>query len=362
MFLANGAGFGAWAASIPAVKQALGLSASALGAALLAVAAGAMLAMPLAGWLGARGIPRLLSWTGLAVMLALPGPGLAPSLFLLAPALLLMGAAAGSMDVCMNARAAEVERAGGHPIMSSFHAAFSLGGLLGTALVALAAWLGAGRAAGLLATAALIAAATAAHALLDPKPDLAQPDGAGAAPRLAWPSRALAGIGALCLLAFFAEGAIADWSGVFLAQVAHFPPPLASAGFAAFSAAMVIGRLAGDWAVRRHGPTKTLRLGALTAAAGIALAIAIPIAGPAGFFLVGLGAANLAPILFTAAGRAGTATSTGVAAVATLGYAGMLLGPPAIGLLADQTSLRAALALLILALTAIALRARQATT
>ncbi len=356
LFLANGAGFGAWAASVPGVKDALAISASALGAALLCVAFGAMLAMPLVGWLGARHVPRLLTGTALVLMLALPLPGLVGSVPALAACLLLMGAGAGSMDVCMNARASRVEQEWDAPIMSSFHAAFSLGGLLGTGLVALSQWLGFGILGGLLLTSAVLAASAATHFLLDPDPALAE---AESGRRFAWPSAAVAGIGALCFLAFMTEGAVADWSGVFLRSVAGFSAPAGAAGFAAFSAAMVIARLLGDATVHRFGRATVLTSGALLAGAGLALAIAIPAIGPAGFALVGLGGANMAPILFSAAGRAGPAASTGVAAVATLGYGGMLLGPPLIGVLADAIGLRFALGILVAAMAAIFLGARR---
>lgn len=274
----------------------------------------------------------------------------------LAATLLVFGAAIGSLDVCMNARAAEVERGRGRAIMSSFHAAFSLGGLVGTGVVAAANWLRLDVADGLLAASALIGAAVVAHALLDPAPELAA---AASGPRIAWPTRALAGIGLLCLLAFMTEGGVGDWSGVFMAQVALFPPEAAPSGLAAFSATMVVGRLTGDFAVRRFGPAAMLGVGGLLAASGFGLAIALPVAGPIGFGLVGLGTSNMAPVLFSAAARAGSAASTGVAAVATLGYAGMLLGPPVIGVLADFVGLRVALGVLIAAMATVAIGSRR---
>ena len=143
------------------------------------------------------------------------------------------------------------------------------------------------------------------------------------------------------------EGAVADWSGVFLMQ-AGATAARAAAGFAGFSAAMVLGRVFGDWTVRRLGPAVVLRGGAALAAAGFGLAVAWPAAGVAGFALVGLGVANMAPLLFSAAGRAGPAASTGVAAAATLGYAGLLLGPPVVGAVSDVVGLRGALGLLVL--------------
>jgi len=351
VFLANGSGFGAWAASIPAIKQALGLSGTALGGALLALGLGAVLAMPLAGWLGARRVPHLLSLGGLLQAALLPLPGLAGGLALLAASLLLLGACAGATDVCMNARASEVERASGRAIMSSFHAAFSLGGLVGAGVVAGMILAGFGALGGLLATSGLIVALMAAHAVLDRDATLAAPAARGG---FAWPGWPLMGLGLLCLLAFMTEGAVGDWSGVFLAQVAGLPASAAASGFAAFSLAMIVGRLTGDRVVRRFGPAAVLRAGAALAAGGFGLAILLPWVAAAGFALVGLGAANMAPVLFSAAGRAGAAASTGVAVVATLGYAGFLLGPPAIGVLADLVGLRAAIGLLIAAVAAIA--------
>lgn len=355
LFLANGAGFGAWAASVPGVKDRLGISAGALGGALLCVAFGAMLAMPVVGFLGARHVPRLLSATAVVLMVALPLPGVAGGVPALAACLLLVGAGAGSMDVCMNARASRLEQEWGAPIMSSFHAAFSFGGLVGTGLVALAEWFGWGVLGGLLLTSVVLAGAAAAHLVLDRHPALADAEARG---RFAWPSLAVAGIGALCFLAFMTEGAVADWSGVFLRAVAGFSAPAGAAGFASFSAAMVIARVLGDATVRRLGRGRVLSFGALAAGAGVALAIMLPAAGPLGFALVGLGCANMAPILFSTAGAA-PASSAGVAAVATLGYGGMLLGPPLIGVLADWIGLRFALAVLVAAMAMIALGARR---
>ena len=334
------------------------MSDGALGGALLCVACGAMLAMPVVGWLGARNVPRLLTLTALFLALVFPLAGLAGSVPALAASLLLMGAGAGSMDVCMNARASRVEQEWGAPIMSSFHAAFSLGGLAGTGLVAGAVALGWGVEGGLVLTSAVLLAAAAAHAGLDLRPALADGE---AGRRFAWPSAAVAGIGVLCLLAFMTEGAVADWSGVFLRAVAGFSTAAGASGFAAFSAAMVIARVFGDRVVHRLGRGTVLSAGAMLAGAGMALAIAVPQVGPVGFALTGLGGANMAPLLFSAAGRAGPAASTGVAAVATLGYGGMLLGPPVIGVLADWIGLRFALLVLVAAMAAIALGSRRVT-
>ncbi len=341
VFLANGAGIGAWAASIPGVKSGLGLTGTALGFGLLMLAAGAMSAMPLAGWLGARR-GGLVGPAGALFAAALLLPAAAPGYAALLPALFVLGATNGALDVLMNAHAARVEAARGQAIMSSFHACWSLGGLLGAGGTALAVHLGAG----VLPFAAAAVAAVVGAAAWMGLGDRAPGDGSAG---FAWPSRAVAGIGALCFLAFMTEGAVADWSGVFLTGVAGATASGAAAGFAGFSAAMVLGRVFGDLIVRRLGPALVLRAGAGLAALGFGLAVMWPAAGAAGFALVGLGVANMAPLMFSAAGRAGNAASTGVAAVATLGYAGLLLGPPLIGVAADLIGLRAALGLLILA-------------
>ena len=337
------------------MKLALGLSATALGGALLCVALGAVLAMPLAGWLGARGLRRLMLGCGLLLAAALPLPGLAGGAAALGGTLLLFGALSGALDVWMNARAAELERRGGRAIMSSFHAAFSLGGLVGSGVMAAAGWAGLGVRAALAAMALLVTCMVLAHAALDRTPSPAP----ARRPGFVWPGWPLIGLGVLCLLAFMCEGAVADWSGVFLAQVAGFSVPAAASGYAAFSAAMVVGRLSGDAVVRRLGGGTVLRLGGLLAAAGFAVAIAAPWAGALGFGMVGLGASNMAPVLFSAAARAGAAASAGVAAVATLGYGGMLLGPPLVGVVADVAGMRWAIGALLAAMLAIAAAARR---
>lgn len=351
LFVAAGLAYGGWAVSIAGVKAALGLSDGALGAALLCVAAGAMIAMPVMGWLGARGLPWLLTASGLALVLVLALPGFVGGGVALGGVLLLFGAAAGSLDVGMNARASRFEQESGRAVMSSFHAAFSLGGLGGTVLVAGCEAAGAGVRGGLLVAAAAVAGCVIAHVRLDPDPAMGgQEKGA----RAGWPDRVLIGIGGLCLLAFLTEGGVADWSGVFMRDVAGFGAPAGASGFAGFSVAMIAARVLGDGWVRRFGPLTVLQAGAGVAALGVALAMAWPAAGPLGFGLVGLGAANIAPILFSAAGRAGPAASTGIAAVATLGYAGMLVGPPIIGGVAELSGLRIALGVLVAAMSIIA--------
>jgi MFS family permease len=356
VFLAAGTGIGAWAACIPGIKHGLGLTDAALGVALLSVAGGAILAMPLAGWLGHRYNPHHVSViAGLAFCAALVLPGLATGLPTLMAATTLFGLCAGCMDVTMNAQATQIERAWGSAINSSFHGAFSLGGLLGAGGAGLLLASGLGTASCLAIVAGLAFCLVLGAGCVRHLPEQDRPD--AAAPGFVWPNRALLGIGMLAFMAFMIEGAMADWSGLFLITVAGATPAQGATGFAGFSVAMAAGRLLGDQAVRALGGRTTLRLGAGLAVLGFALSLgaALPHAGAIGFALVGLGMSNVVPVLFSAASRARAGTpSIGVAMAATIGYIGMLAGPPLIGFVAEVLGLRAALGIPLLAAAAIA--------
>ncbi|HEY2132974.1 MAG TPA: MFS transporter, partial [Acetobacteraceae bacterium] len=237
----------------------------------------------------------------------------------------------------------------GSAINSSFHGANSLGGLLGASAGGLLLAAGLGVSGCLAIIGALAAALVLAAGLAPSLPG--RPHAEAAAPGFVWPSRALLGIGVLCFMAFMIEGAMADWSGLFLITVAGATPAQGASGFAAFSIAMASGRLFGDHVVRAIGGRGTMRLGATLAVFGAAQ----PHLGAAGFALVGFGLSNVVPVLFSAAARArGTSPSVGVAMVATIGYVGMLAGPPMIGFAAEALGLRLALAIPLAAAAAIA--------
>jgi MFS family permease len=361
-FLVDGVGVGAWAASVPALRQSLGLTDSALSLSLLAFAAGAITAMPATGWLLTRVASRRATIVAAAVAaFALLLPGLAPSLPLLVAAAFVFGMGKGFLDVSMNTYAAAIQRAWRAPIMSSFHAAFSVGGLLGSVAMGLLFSHGLGVRTGLtvMAMAALPLVGVVAALAREVPDEHAETPPQG----FVWPSRALLGVGLLCFLSMLIEGAMADWSGVYLATVAGASTAGAAAGYAAFSVMMVTGRLGGDWTIRRLGGALTLRLGAAAAAVGLALALSIaaPATAVVGFALVGLGAANIVPLLFTVAARSGAAApGAAIAMAASVGYAGFLLGPPAIGFAADHVGLRLALALLFVAAAFIAVFAARA--
>jgi Fucose permease len=345
LFFLHGVIFATWVSRIPAVKNSLGLSASALGLSLLGVAIGSIPAMPLAGWLISHHGSRLVTIVAsLGFCLALPGMAFASDAVTLGLALALFGATAGAMDVAMNAHGVAVERLVGRSTMSLFHAMFSLGGMTGAAVGGLVAGNGMGPQAHFIAVCAfaLLCTLLSVRGLLPASVD-ATPHG----PAFARITRPLLGLGILAFCFLLSEGVMADWTAVYLRQSLHADPGTAASGYAFFSAAMALGRLMGDRLVDRFGSAFLVRAGSALAAAGLSIALGFHTVGSAfaGFAAVGAGFSVIVPILFGAAGRAGG--GAGIAAVTTTGYFGFLAGPPVIGFVADAINLRAALGILI---------------
>jgi predicted MFS family arabinose efflux permease len=342
VFLLNGLVFSGWYARLPALQERLDLSPGALGLALLGAPLGLLVAQPAVGAVVARRGSRPVVAAAPLLLAAVVLPALAvdaPTLFL---AVLVVGVLNGALDVAMNAQGLAVERARGWPILSSLHAAFSFGAFAGAALAGAVAGSGIAPLPHLAAMAAVGAAAGAAlRSFLLPD----ERAGADGAPRLAWPSGQLALLGAVAFLALLAEGAAFDWSGIYLARVAGAPEGVAALGLAAFSLTMGVGRLLGDRvAVRLRAPAATAS--ALAGAGlGLALVVATPAGALAGFALMGLGLSIVFPVVLRASEASTGAVGPALAAVSSFGYVGFLLGPPAIGLLAQVTDLRAALAL-----------------
>jgi len=353
-FLLNGAVIASFVPHIPGIKARLTLSDGQLGWLLLAMGAGAVIALPLAGWLVARaGSRAVTTGSAAALSLAVVLPVLCPGVASTAAALALLGASNATLDVAMNAQGVLVESAWRRPIMSSFHALYSVGGLVGAggAALAMAGGLNAPSHVTLVAVLSLVAIAMAKSSLFPSKRR------AATGPVFVWPPAALLGLGALSFCALLAEGAMGDWSAVYLRDAVGTTPAFAALGFATFSLAMALGRCTGDGLARRLGSSRLLQLSGVLAAVGLAASL---LRGTAfvsliGFGLVGLGVANLIPVLFSAAGRApGIAPGTGIAAVATTGYIGYLAGPPLIGLAAETTGLPAALGIVCAACVVIA--------
>ena len=359
-FFIGGFAISAWAPLIPFAKRRLALDDGQLGLLLLCLGVGSVLMMPLAGGLAARfGCRRVILAAGTVICLCMPALMLAPSIPVLALVLAIFGASMGVLDVVMNVQAVIVERDSGRAMMSGFHGMYSVGGIAGAGGVAGALALGASP---LLAIGGM--AIVAALLLASSRRGLLVEGGEGDHPAFVLPRGRVLLVGAVCFAMFLSEGAVLDWSAVFLTSVRNADPATAGFGYVAFAATMTIGRLTGDRIVQALGAFRVVVCGALIAAAGFLLAILVPspLAGLAGFALVGAGAANVVPVMFSAAGRQrAMPTHLAVAAVTTMGYAGVLLGPAALGFIAKLTSLAAALGLLVALLVAVAAVARVAT-
>jgi MFS family permease len=359
VFALNGLIFGSWAARIPAVRDHVGLSHGQLGLALACAAIGSICAMPAAGARAARIGSRRATREALAfVCLMISIVALAPSFAALCALLFFFGAGFGALDVTMNAHGVAVERRYGRQILASFHAAFSLGGLVGGALGALAA----GAGVEVRAQLAFVGVLSAIVGLLWSRRFLgSNADAIGRSePVLVRPPRRLWALGALAFACLLIEGASADWSAVYLRDELSTTAAVAALAFTAFSVAMTAGRLVGDRLVRRFGPQAVVRAGGAIAAAGFGLALlaAHPVAAIAGFACLGAGMSGVVPIVFRAAGHVpGVAPGVALAAVSSMGYLGFMVGPPTIGGLSELAGLPVGLVLLVVLGSAVALLA-----
>ncbi|MEU0052782.1 MFS transporter [Streptomyces sp. NPDC006309] len=349
-FALDGFLFAGWVVRIPDIKQQTHASAGALGLALLGVSAGGVLTMTLTGRFCRRYGSRPVTVVCMVVLaLSVALPPLTHSAPALGAVLLLFGAAYGGVNVAFNSAAVELVAALRRPIMPSFHAAFSLGGMTGAGLGGLVAGaLSPTRHLLGLTVTGLLVTAVAGRALLRHEPPVppertplspAEPDG-GAAGR----TRGLVVVfGLVALCTAYGEGAMADWGALHLQQDLAASAGTAAAGYACFTLAMTVGRLTGTALLNRLGMARTVIAGGTVAAAGMLLGSLAPSVWMAltGFAVTGLGLANLFPVAVERAGA--LAGPSGVAVASTLGYGGMLLGPPAIGFMADWFSLPTAL-------------------
>lgn len=361
IFFCNGAGFASWVSRIPAVRDGVGLNEGELGTALFALAAGAIVAFRLS----ARGADILGTRTQLLLAaalysFALPQPALVSSHISLALTLFVFGAANGAVDITMNALGVEVERRAGRPVMSSLHGMWSAGGLTGAVLGSLAAHQGLSPAVHLTAVAVVLAVVLA---LVRPLlPDVVQRDAAPAPVSKGRPDASMMALGAMALCAFLAEGAMADWSAVLLRDTLDTSEAVAAWGYAAFAVAMTTMRFVGDRATQRFSAVSVLRVGNAVGAVALAVALAtrsLPVTLVA-FGFAGLSLALVAPVVFATAGRRSRTTpGHGIATVASVGYAGFLLGPPVIGWVASFAGLSVSFGLLVLLLAALAVMAGQ---
>jgi len=357
VFLANGAALASWYPHLPAVQRRLAVGPAALGLALLGLALGALVAMPLSGFVLHRvGSRTVVAVTALGMCLTLPLPALARSVGALGLSLCLLGAFCGALDVSMNAHAVGLERALGRPILSRLHALFPLGGLLGAGLAALAIDAGLSPLRHLsLSAATLGAGILVALAGLSP----VAIDAAGG-PVLARPGRAILPLGLVAFCGLMAEGAMGDWTAIWLHGSLGASEAVAACAFAAFSLAMAAGRATGDHAVVRRGSRAVLQRGGLVAAASLILALVAgsSVLGLAGCLGVGFGMANVIPVVFRRATEVpGLPPGYGLAATTTVGYCGLLAGPPLVGFVASVAGLPVGLGLVVVAALVVALLA-----
>ena len=313
------------------------------GFALTCLAVGALVAMPLAGYLIVRhGSRKLTIFSTLAFIAVVPLIAYMPSYLALLFVMPLVGISTGVMDVGMNAQAVEVEKLWGKPITSSFHACFS-GGMFvgaGTAAAFIALGFDVGQHFMAIAILTLAAAFYARPSLLADDPVAAAEGASGASSNF---SMAIILLGICSLCTMIGEGGVADWSPIYMTRVTGSAEALAPIGQAALSGGMFLGRGLGDYIRLRFGSIKVVRFGALLAFLGISAALFFPLPGVAiaGFALVGLGVANIIPVVFSEASKVpGLRPGVGISSVSTIGYSAFLFGPPIIGFISDyQNSL-----------------------
>lgn len=361
IFLIAGIGMSSWAPLVPYAKARLDVSDAALGGLLLFLGLGSLIAMPLTGSLvGKQGCKRVILCSSLIVMLLLPFMATLATPVTLAIALMLFGAAIGTLDVAMNIQAVEVEKAAERTMMSGFHGFYSVGGIAGAGLVSAMLWLGLSPLQAVLAILLLLLLLLLGSQRWLLTERMHQEN----TPLFVVPRGWVLFLGLLCFILFLTEGAVLDWSALLLTQERMMPAAQAGLGYAVFSIAMSIGRLTGDRIVNRFSNRLVLAGGCLCAALGVLLLITINNVTVAllSFLLIGFGAANTVPILFSAAGRqTAMPVNMAISAMTTIGYAGILAGPALIGFVAHGFSLVTAFAAIVVLLVAVAASARLVT-
>lgn len=356
-FFAAGFATACWAPLVPYAKQNVGVEDAALGMLLLCLGVGSIIAMPLTGWLSAQiGSRPMINLGGFGVAAALPLLTLAGSPFALAAALFAFGALLGTIDVAMNVHAVEVEGASDKPLMSGFHAMYSVGGFAGAGGMTLLLSLGLSP-----LESAFCGSLVTCGTMMMASPRLHATRGTEPVPFVV-PRGIVLLIAALTAIIFLVEGAILDWSALLLVARGIADSAQGGLGYMLFAIAMTVGRLSGDRIVATFGNERVLLVGGLVTIAGLSVLLSVPPghAAFAGFVLIGLGASNIVPVLFSIAGRQTVMpASLAIAAVTTTGYAGILLGPAAIGFASHLSDLPKAFWLLAGLTAAIPVLARR---
>lgn len=359
-FFVAGFGLACWAPLVPLAKARLEIDEGSLGLLLLCLGAGSVLTMQLTGaFISKLGARPIIVIGGVGQAILLPFLALAPTVPAMAIALFLFGGFLGLIDVSMNVHAVEVEKRGAKPLMSGFHGLFSVGGFVGALLLTAALSAQVSPVTGTIAAAALMIGA-----ILFAAPRLIDPPQAEEASLLVVPRGIVALLALLAAITFLTEGAMLDWGALLLTGNGVLPTAQAGIGYSVFAIAMTIGRLTGDAVVARLGDRRTMFWGGLLAIVGYVVLLTAPVASMAllGFLLIGLGASNTVPVLFRQAG-AQTVMPAGlaIAAVTTVGYAGVLAGPAGVGFAAQAIGLPGAFWVLTIMLALVPICANAAT-
>jgi predicted MFS family arabinose efflux permease len=337
-FLVAGFGIAAWAPLVPFVKHRLGVDEAVLGTLLLCIGTGSVGAMLFTGTISTRyGNKPVIVAGGIGMALILPLLTIMSTPFALGIALLAFGASLGSLEVAMNVHAIEVESAAGRPLMSGFHALFSVGGFAGSTSMT---FLLSMRIGALAST--LICAALMLGAILIARPRLLEAVRSMSGPSFVTPRGIVLVLAALTTITFLAEGALLDWSALLITEKGLVTATQGGLGYMLFSIAMTAGRLGGDAITARIGDRSTMFWGGLLAIAGFVILLTAPVAilAMTGFLFIGLGASNIVPVLFRRAGaQKAMPPALAVAAITITGYAGLLVGPAGVGFVARDWGL-----------------------
>jgi len=347
VFAINSFLVGQWIIKIPEVKDNLGMTEGELGLVLLGMPIGSLAIMPFIGWfIHHWGAGKTTFFTALFYCVTILVPVFMPTFWWLAISLIAAGAAMGSMDVAMNAGAAAVEKNYKNNIMSTCHGLFSLGGGLGAGFGSVLAGFGLPSfihlpALGFLAVVSILLLSRALFRIKETE---------YSGSSFALPSKPVIGLALIGFCILIGEGAMADWTAVYLKDYLAAGTLVAGLGFTGFSVGMTIGRFSGDYVIPLWGSRKIVQGGALLAAVGLSVGLVmdVPLMAILGFTLVGLGFSCVVPVLFSAAARVpGVAPGTSIAAVTGLSYTGFMLGPPLIGFIADEFDLGVGLSLVV---------------
>ncbi|MDR6925911.1 MFS transporter [Pseudomonas sp. BE134] len=357
VFLITGLVMSAWAPLVPLAKERTGLDDGGLGLLLLGLGLGSIAAMPFAGHLTARyGCRPVIVWSTVAlcaVLTLLSSIAWLPALVL---AVLLFGASMGMLDCAINIQSIIVEKNSGEALQSGFHGMYSVGGILGAGALTVLLSIGLDPIFSVLCIVAIVMGA-----LYKAIPTLLTYGTEQDGPIFAMPKGIVFLLGTLCFIVFLTEGAMLDWSAVFLVSSREMEPNLAGLGYASFAATMTVGRLTGDAIVRKLGGVRVVAFGGVIAATGMMVSLGFD-GWPAsliGYALLGIGCSNIVPVLFTAVGRQNRMPQrVAIPAVISMGYAGILIGPAVIGFVAHLSTLSIALSGLVFLLLFVSATAR----